>query len=272
MHVLHEPGSPYRETIRDYYRYLDEEIGQRAGTADRRHDRPGRLRPRRAAARRRVLRQRMAGPRGPARAATRYPEQVTPFAKLDVELGAGPASGARGAIMPASSSTSRDASREASIAPADYERFRDEVKARLEATTDARRPAARDAGLQARGGLPRGPQRRPRPDRPLRRPVLAVDRRRRLSDAPRPGERHRARRLQPCPARGVHPRLPRTTRSRASRGAAHLLDIAPTLAGTGRLRRPRVDARPVARGRSGRRIRPSGETTHPMPNRSYVND
>src|SRR5262249_51644036 len=26
-HVLHEPDSPYRETIRDYYRYLDDELG-----------------------------------------------------------------------------------------------------------------------------------------------------------------------------------------------------------------------------------------------------
>ena len=26
-HVLHEPGNPFQETIRDYYRYLDEELG-----------------------------------------------------------------------------------------------------------------------------------------------------------------------------------------------------------------------------------------------------
>src|SRR5438067_533090 len=26
-HVLHEPGNPYREAIRDYYRYLDDELG-----------------------------------------------------------------------------------------------------------------------------------------------------------------------------------------------------------------------------------------------------
>ena len=64
-----------------------------------------------------------------------------------------------------------------------------------------------------------GPQRRPRPDRPLRRPGLAVDRRRRLSDDPRPGERHRARTTATTPstARSSSPR--RTTRSRArSRG------------------------------------------------------
>ena len=54
-------------SIRDYYRYLDDEIGSLLELLDRRHGRPGRLRPRRAAARRRLLRQRVAGPRGPAR-------------------------------------------------------------------------------------------------------------------------------------------------------------------------------------------------------------
>ena len=27
-HVLHEPGNPFQDVIRDYYRYLDDEIGR----------------------------------------------------------------------------------------------------------------------------------------------------------------------------------------------------------------------------------------------------
>ncbi len=32
QHVLHEPGNPYQEVIRDYYRYLDEEVGRLRGS------------------------------------------------------------------------------------------------------------------------------------------------------------------------------------------------------------------------------------------------
>ena len=115
------------------------------------------------------------------------------------------------------------------IEPADYERFRDEIKARLEATTDAEGRPLGTLVFKPEEVYRDGPERRPRPDRPLRRPGLAVDRRRRLPDAPRPGERHRARTTATTPstARSSWPR--RTARSAGEVEGRHLLDIAPTL-------------------------------------------
>ena len=78
--------------------------GEPPRAADRRHDRPGRLRPRRPAARRRLLRQRVADPAG-LLVLNQYPEKVTPFGKLDVNWEQDAGSGARGATTPASSST-----------------------------------------------------------------------------------------------------------------------------------------------------------------------
>ena len=91
------------------------------------------------------------------------------------------------------------------IEPADYESFRDEIKAKFEATVDAQGKPLGTLVFKPEEIYHKVAQRRPGPDRPLRRPLLAVDRRRRLSDDPRPGERHRARRLQPRPVRVVHP-------------------------------------------------------------------
>lgn len=133
-HVLHEPGNPYGEVIRDYYRHLDVELGSilELLTDDtivlvvsdhgaKRLDggfcvnewliREGLL----------VL--------------NSYPGRVTPFDKLDVNW-------ERTRVWSEGGYYARVffnvKGREPSgvIDPADYERFRDEVKAKFEATTD----------------------------------------------------------------------------------------------------------------------------------------
>ena len=159
---------------------------------------------------------------------TSYPEEVTPFAKLDVDWDKTTGLERGGILRP------RLPQREGPRA-----RGRDRA-GRLRAVPRRAQGPARGDRPTPRAGRSGtlvfkpeevyrdGPERRPRPDRPLRRPGLAVGRRRRLPDAPRPGERHRPGRLQPRPARGLHPRRAERAGPRES-GGAHLLDIAPTL-------------------------------------------
>ncbi len=207
LHVLHEPGSPYAETIRDYYRLLDEELGTvlEALTDDtvvlvvsdhgaRRLDggfcvnewlvREGLL----------VL--------------NSYPREVTPFAKLDVNWERTRV-WSEGGYYARVFLNVKGREPRGVIGAEDYETFRDEIKARLEATTDA--------GGACLGTLVFKPEEvyrsvrnvAPDLDAHLRRPGLAVDRGRRLPVAPPPGEPHRARRRQPFTARG---RLPPRSR------------------------------------------------------------
>ena len=135
------------------------------------------------------------------------------------------------------------------IEPADYEPFRDEIKAKFEATAD-------------REGKPLGtlvfkPEeiyhnvRNVAPDLIVHfgglywRSIGGVG----YPTHPRPRERHRAGRLQPRPVRVIHPgrlQQPLARRSDRRPSARHRAD-AP---GTGRVRDPILDARPVAgRGR-----------------------
>ncbi|HEX8200292.1 MAG TPA: alkaline phosphatase family protein [Isosphaeraceae bacterium] len=133
-HVLHEPGNPFREVIRDYYRHLDEELGSilELLTDDtvvlvvsdhgaKRLDggfcvnewliREGLL----------VL--------------NSYPERVTPFEKLDVDWDKTRV-WSEGGYYARVFFNVKGREPRGVIDPAEYERFRDEVKARLEATAD----------------------------------------------------------------------------------------------------------------------------------------
>ena len=134
LHVLHEPDSPYRETIRDYYRYLDDELGSLlelltdetsvlvvSDHGARRLDggfcvnewlfREGLL----------VL--------------NHYPDEVTPTSRLDIDWGKTRA-WSEGGYYARVFLNVKGREPRGVIDPADYERFRDEVQARLEATTD----------------------------------------------------------------------------------------------------------------------------------------
>jgi predicted AlkP superfamily phosphohydrolase/phosphomutase len=134
-HVLHEPDSPYRDTIRDYYRYLDEELGSLLEllTADTV-----------------VLvvsdhgAQRLDGGfcvnewlvREGLLVLNEYPREVTPFAKLDVNWGKTRV-WSEGGYYARVFFNVKGREPDGVIESSDYERFRDEVKARFEATTDA---------------------------------------------------------------------------------------------------------------------------------------
>jgi len=133
-HVLHEPDSPYRTVIRDYYRYLDEEIGSLlellsddtlvlvvSDHGARKLDggfcvnewliREGLL----------VL--------------NHYPDEVTPFAKLDVNWDRTRV-WSEGGYYARVFFNVRGREPRGVIDAQDYERFRDEIKAWFEATKD----------------------------------------------------------------------------------------------------------------------------------------
>jgi len=133
-HVLHEPDSPYRTVIRDYYRYLDEEIGNLlellcddtlvlvvSDHGARKLDggfcvnewliREGLL----------VL--------------DHYPDEVTPFAKLDVNWDRTRV-WSEGGYYARVFFNVRGREPRGVIDAQDYEQFRDEIKARFEATKD----------------------------------------------------------------------------------------------------------------------------------------
>jgi predicted AlkP superfamily phosphohydrolase/phosphomutase len=131
-HVLHEPNSPFGEVIREYYRTLDEEVGSLlelltddtivlvvSDHGARKLDggfcvnewliREGLL----------VL--------------NHYPEQVTPFSKLDVNWDRTRV-WSEGGYYARVFFNVKGREPRGVIDPGDYERFRDEIKARFEAT------------------------------------------------------------------------------------------------------------------------------------------
>jgi predicted AlkP superfamily phosphohydrolase/phosphomutase len=134
-HVLHQPGTPFRETIRDYYRYLDEELGSLLEllTDDTI-----------------VL---VVSDHGAQRldggfcvnewliqqgwlVLNEYPDKVTPFSKLDVNWEETRVWSEGGYYARVFFNVKGREPRGA-IEPDDYDRFRAEVQARFEATTDA---------------------------------------------------------------------------------------------------------------------------------------
>jgi predicted AlkP superfamily phosphohydrolase/phosphomutase len=132
QHVLHEPGSPYEEVIRDYYLYLDNEIGRILETLT---DDTAIL----------VLSdhgaQRLDGGfcvnewlvKEGLLVLNEYPKQITPFCKLDVNWDKTRVWSEGGYYARVFFNVKGREPRGA-VDQADYERLRDDVKARLEAT------------------------------------------------------------------------------------------------------------------------------------------
>lgn len=133
-HRLHEPGNPYQTVVRDYYRYLDEELERIIDLLD---DETVVL----------VLSdhgaQRLDGGfcinewlvREKLLALDRHPSEVTPFGKLPVDWSRTQV-WSEGGYYARIFLNVKGREPHGTIAPADYEKFRDELKAKLEATTD----------------------------------------------------------------------------------------------------------------------------------------
>ncbi|MBY0374968.1 MAG: alkaline phosphatase family protein [Bryobacteraceae bacterium] len=131
-HVLHEAGSPYADVIRDYYLMLDEQIGELLGKLD---DETAVL----------VLSdhgaQRLDGGfcvnewliREGLLVLNRYPDEVTPFGKLDVDWSRTRV-WSEGGYYARVFFNVKGREPQGVIDPGDYERFRDEIKAKFEAT------------------------------------------------------------------------------------------------------------------------------------------
>jgi predicted AlkP superfamily phosphohydrolase/phosphomutase len=139
--VLHEPGNRYADVIRDYYSYLDEEIGR---TLELLEDDTAVL---------------VVSDHGAQRldggfcvnewlikegllVLDEYPSQVTPFAELKVDWTRTKV-WSEGGYYARVFFNVKGREPRGTIEPSEYESFRDDVKARLEATVD---PAGRALG------------------------------------------------------------------------------------------------------------------------------
>jgi len=133
-HVLHEPGNPYEEVIRDYYLYLDDELGRifEVLTEDTA-----------------ILvlsdhgAQRLDGGfcinewlvKEGLLVLNEYPKQITPFSNLDVNWEKTRV-WSEGGYYARVFFNVKEREPQGSIDRADYEKLRDEVKLKLEATVD----------------------------------------------------------------------------------------------------------------------------------------
>jgi predicted AlkP superfamily phosphohydrolase/phosphomutase len=133
-HVLHEPDSPYQGVIREFYRALDEEIGGLLELLDEEtlvlvvSDHGARKLDGNFCVNEWLIREGLL-------VLNHYPESVTPFASLDVnweKTRAWSEGGNRACVF----LNVRGREPRGVIDRADYERVRDEIKGRLEATAD----------------------------------------------------------------------------------------------------------------------------------------
>lgn len=135
-HVQHEPGNPYQEVIRDYYAYLDQELGEILGllTEDTvvlvLSDHGARALDGGFCVNEWMVDQGLL-------ALERYPDVVTPFGELAVDWSRTRA-WSEGGYYARVFLNVRGREPEGAIEPGDYEAVRDELKAKLEATTDER--------------------------------------------------------------------------------------------------------------------------------------
>jgi predicted AlkP superfamily phosphohydrolase/phosphomutase len=133
-HVLHEPDSPFKDVIRDYYRYLDDEIGSLLESLSDDtlvlvvSDHGARKLDGGFCVNEWLIREGLL-------VLNRYPEQVTPFSKLDVNWERTKV-WSEGGYYARVFFNVRGREPRGVIEPDDYERFRDEIKARFEATVD----------------------------------------------------------------------------------------------------------------------------------------
>lgn len=134
-HVLHEADSPFTNAIRDYYRTLDDELGRLLELLDEEtlvvvvSDHGARKLDGGFCVNEWLIREGLLVLRS-------YPDKVTPFSKLDVDWDRTVA-WSEGGYYARVFLNVKGREPKGAIAAGDYERVRDEVRARLEATTDA---------------------------------------------------------------------------------------------------------------------------------------
>lgn len=135
LHVLHEAGSPYQDTIRDYYRLLDEELGTVLELLDEEtlvlvvSDHGARKLDGGFCVNEWLVREGLL-------VLNSYPEQVTPFGKLDVDWDKTRVWSEGGYYARVFFNVKGREPR--GVVPAEhYAAFREEITARFEATTDA---------------------------------------------------------------------------------------------------------------------------------------
>jgi predicted AlkP superfamily phosphohydrolase/phosphomutase len=134
QHVLHEPGSPFRDTVHDYYRHIDEEVGRVLELLS--DDTIVLLVSDHGA-------QRLDGGfcvnewllREGLLVLKTYPSEVTPFSKLEVDWEKTRV-WSEGGYYARVFLNVKGREPQGVIQPADYEQFRDEIKAKFEATLD----------------------------------------------------------------------------------------------------------------------------------------
>ena len=133
-HVLHEPNTPFGDAIRDYYRILDDEVGSLLALLDEEtvvlvvSDHGARKLDGGFCVNEWLIREGLL-------ALHSYPEKVTPFSKLDVDWDRTVA-WSEGGYYARVFLNVRDREPRGTIAQGDYERVRDDVRARLAATFD----------------------------------------------------------------------------------------------------------------------------------------
>jgi len=131
-HVLHEPGSEFADVIRDYYLHLDQEIGRLLEGLDAEttvlvtSDHGARRLDGGFCVNEWLVREKLL-------ALSEYPATVTPFGALAVDWSKTRV-WSEGGYYARVFCNVKGREPEGTIAPSDYESFRDELKARLEAT------------------------------------------------------------------------------------------------------------------------------------------
>ena len=196
-----------------------------------------------------------------------YPEEVTPFAKLDVDWEKTRV-WSEGGYYARVFFNVKGREPQGVIEPADYESFRDEIKAKFEATTDPEGKPLGTLVFKPEEIYRSGPERRAGPDRPLRRACTggrsaasAIRRIHVLENDTGPDDCNHAQFGSFILAASNSPLAGRGDRRPSAR---HRADAA----GAGRLRDPRLDARPVAGRGQDASVSRTNTVTRPMTKRS----
>ena len=134
LHVQHDPNSPFKTVVRDYYRYLDEEIGSVLELLDEdtvvlaASDHGARRLDGGFCVNEWLIREKLL-------VLNKYPEKITPFAKLSVDWDRTTA-WSEGGYYARMFLNVKGREPRGTIEPADYDRVRDDIQKRLEATMD----------------------------------------------------------------------------------------------------------------------------------------